>query len=32
MIWTPQSTPTDRAGNSMSTTAGTESGTGDREF
>jgi hypothetical protein len=32
MIWTPSATATDVAGNAVSTTAVTESGTADREF
>lgn len=32
MIWTPQATPTDRAGNATSTTPITEGGAADREF
>ena len=32
LTWTPQATPTDRAGNALSTAAVTESGAADKEF
>jgi hypothetical protein len=32
MTWTPSASATDRAGNALSTSAVTESGSGDKEF